>query len=262
MNRILLLLREIQRAVNGDLIVILPETDVRTVHVKKILKASVGDVLRVAVENEGLCDGTVVDTDTDLKLRLGTITPARELPPVTLVLALPRPRAAKRAVRTAAQMGVSKICLVGATRVEKSFFEAKDTRIGVLIGMAREGVMQAAVDARVPQVTKEARLWKIGAQLPDNATKIVLHPAGDLSLGEVLREKDARNIVLAVGPEGGWLDSEVEYLKRQGFVRAGLGARILSSEVAVAVAVTITHEYLGSATSRISELPSGELVGR
>ncbi len=250
MNRILLLLAEVKQAVGGDRIAILPETDVRAVHAKKVLKVGTGDVIRVAVEGEGLCNATVIETENGFGLQLGDISPARDLPPITLLLALPRPRAAKRAVRAAAQMGVREICLVGAARVEKSFFEAKDTRIEVLTGMAREGVMQAAVDAHVPQLRMEPRLWRVGEHLPDDVVRVVLHPTGAKPLGEVLREKNASKIVLAVGPEGGWLNNEVEFLMREGFVPAGLGIRILSSEVAVAVALTVTHEHINNCVVR------------
>ena len=41
--------------------------------------------------------------------------------------------------------------------------------------------------------------------------------------------------LLAIGPEGGWTDDEVELLEERGFRRVSLGPRILRTETAVVV---------------------------
>ncbi len=54
----------------------------------------------------------------------------------------------------------------------------------------------------------------------------------------------AKSMALAVGPEGGWTDAEVEYLLGKGFKPASLGKRILRSETAaVALMSALAYEY-------------------
>ena len=42
-----------------------------------------------------------------------------------------------------------------------------------------------------------------------------------------------QRLTLAVGPEGGWTDAEVEMLEANGFARYSLGGRILRTDTAL-----------------------------
>lgn len=255
LNRILFSPAEVRLRDDGDREVLLEADDTRARHIRNVLGAHTGDSLRAAVAEEGVCDATLDDTpDTSvsedtahpLLLRLSGAVRARTLPAVTLCLAMPRPRATARAVRAAAQLGVCALVLTGASRVERSFFEAKLAQPAALAAAARDGVMQAAVDAHVPPIVLEPRLWLIEEHIPaqDAAVRVVLHPGSGKNLADVLQAAQASNVVLAVGPEGGWLDDEVAFFERVGFIRAGLGERILASEIAVTVAITTVHAHL------------------
>ena len=50
--------------------------------------------------------------------------------------------------------------------------------------------------------------------------------------------------VVAVGPEGGWVDEEVRAFLQCGFSQIGLGPRILRTDVAVPVLLGQLHELL------------------
>ena len=51
-------------------------------------------------------------------------------------------------------------------------------------------------------------------------------------------------VVLAIGPERGWTDSELHVLTSQGFSTVGLGRRTLSSSTAVLSALAVCQEAL------------------
>lgn len=58
---------------------------------------------------------------------------------------------------------------------------------------------------------------------------------------------DARNphVVLAVGPEGGWMPREVGMFENNfGFRPVSLGDRILRTDAAVLILLGLVHEYL------------------
>lgn len=275
LNRILFSCTEVQERTDGIREVVLEENDARATHIRNILGARTGTTLRAAVNDEGICDATVVDCECELsgsdacicirtgnlRLMLGSSTMPRSLPPLTLCVALPRPRATARMVRAVAQLGVRSLILTGGARVERSFFAAKLTQPSALLAAARLGVMQAAVDASTPDIVIEPRLWELERHLPAHGStaRIVLHPGASESLESVLRVGEAQAVTLAVGPEGGWLDNEIAFLQRIGFVSAGLGNRILASEIAVAVGLGIVHAYLGRDTVDSPDAPA--LIG-
>uniref|UniRef100_A0A7S4V2R1 16S rRNA (uracil(1498)-N(3))-methyltransferase n=1 Tax=Alexandrium monilatum TaxID=311494 RepID=A0A7S4V2R1_9DINO len=55
-----------------------------------------------------------------------------------------------------------------------------------------------------------------------------------------------RGVLLAIGPEGGWVDFELELLRRRGFVQVSLGPRILSTDVALVALVTLAVDALAA----------------
>jgi 16S rRNA (uracil1498-N3)-methyltransferase len=53
-------------------------------------------------------------------------------------------------------------------------------------------------------------------------------------------------IVLAVGPEGGWTDGELELFRQAGWISASLGRTILRAETAAMAAVAVAASALNS----------------
>jgi 16S rRNA (uracil1498-N3)-methyltransferase len=53
------------------------------------------------------------------------------------------------------------------------------------------------------------------------------------------------DVILAVGPEGGWSESEQEMAHAAGWASVTLGSRILRAETAAIVAVTLLQSRLG-----------------
>jgi 16S rRNA (uracil1498-N3)-methyltransferase len=213
--------------------------DRRAEHIVKVLRAEVGDQLRV-----GLVDGpSGRATITALKrkypfsvaLSLSLTAPPAPVPPIDLVLALPRPIMLRRILSQVAALGVGRIDLVNAGRVEKSFWEAgilqpEEYRPHLLQGL------EQAVDTRLPQLASHRRLSRFLAetfapQAGGYRHRLIAHPGGT-SLAATIAGQPGR-VALAVGPEGGWLDQEVAAFVRHGFVCCGLGERILKVDTAV-----------------------------
>jgi 16S rRNA (uracil1498-N3)-methyltransferase len=74
---------------------------------------------------------------------------------------------------------------------------------------------------------------------------ILAHAAGVASLGTVLAGPKAREVWLAVGPEGGFSEGEIEAAVSSGWRRASLGPRVLRTETAGAVAAAIVLHAWG-----------------
>jgi 16S rRNA (uracil1498-N3)-methyltransferase len=65
------------------------------------------------------------------------------------------------------------------------------------------------------------------------------------SLREVLASRPDGEIILAIGPEGGWADDEVQLFQASGWMFASLGPTILRAETAAIAATAITISELG-----------------
>jgi 16S rRNA (uracil1498-N3)-methyltransferase len=63
---------------------------------------------------------------------------------------------------------------------------------------------------------------------------------------EVLQGQKPSKAVMAIGPEGGWTDKELESADQSGFKQVSLGKLILRTETAVIAALASLNYALGS----------------
>jgi 16S rRNA (uracil1498-N3)-methyltransferase len=207
----------------------------RLQHVTTVHRAAAGDELTVGVAGGRVGRGRVVRLDADA-LEMD-VTLDREPPPslpLTFVLALPRPKVLNRVIAGAASLGIKRIFLINAWRVEKSYW--KSPRLDHLRDQAILGLEQAK-DTVLPSIELR-RLFRpfVERELPDIARgtrALVAHPGAGAECPRALREP----ITLAIGPEGGFIAEEIASLERIGFEAVSLGPRVLRVETAVAAIV-------------------------
>lgn len=163
---------------------------------------------------------------------------------ITLVLALPRPRVLKRALQSIAAQGVKRVVLVNSWRVDKSYWKSPAMAPASLREQLLLGLEQAR-DTVLPDVTLEP-LFKPFAEdrlpvIAEGTRALVAHPTATTPLADMLAgrpngtpQTDALpHTTLCVGPEGGWIDYEVEKLTEAGCTPIALGPRILRVEDAL-----------------------------
>jgi RsmE family RNA methyltransferase len=149
---------------------------------------------------------------------------------------MPRPKALKKIAPAVASFGVSRLFLVNAARVEKSFFSSPFLLPAALEELLCLGLEQAR-DTVLPEVRVVDRLRpfvedELDALLGPEALRLLAHP-GVALLGARLAAEKQRSVALAIGPDGGWVPFERELLAKQGFQEVSLGERPLRTEVAV-----------------------------
>lgn len=215
-------------------------------HAREVLKVQAGDTLRVGVRGGQLGTAQIVSqTEAGLTLQCTFDQPPPPRAKVDLVLAIPRPKALKRIIPAVASLGVDRVFLVNASKVEKSYFDSKVLAKAFLDGLIDLGLEQAR-DTIAPTIEVRERFKPfVEDELPtfaQGAVKLVPHPVADSVLGPV---EPGRRVVLAIGPDGGWIDYEVELLRANGFLPVSLGQRILRVEVAVPA-------IIGAVRSRVS----------
>lgn len=204
-------------------------------HVREVHRAAPGDRLRVGILNGACGIGTVARLDEDL-LELDVVfdQPSPPALPATVVLALPRPKSLKRVLQGLSTMGVKRIFLINSWRVEKSYWQSP-----LLEDMAvREQLvlgLEQARDTQLPSVELRQRFKPfVEDELPEIAAgtaALVAHPQADTTCPRHLGQA----VTLAIGPEGGFIQYEVDLLRAHGFLPVSLGPRRLRVEQAVAM---------------------------
>ena len=206
----------------------------RLLHVRKVLRAEVGDELEVGRLGGGIGRGRIVELSRErCVLEFGSLDQAPPAPlPVTLVLALPRPKFVGRILQSATAMGVKRILLVHTARVEKSYWQSSVMRPGALRRHLMLGLAQAR-DTVLPEIDCLMRSQDLIEALPDlvrdHDDVLVADAAGAESCPLGVDGPTA----LLVGPEGGLLDEELASFARAGARTVSLGRRALRVEHAV-----------------------------
>ena len=209
-----------------------------------------------------LCDQSTLQQDSSFVIK----------PRIDLILALPRPLRLEKILPVIACFGVNRLFLIKAEKVEADYFGSHLLRRNDLMrNLLIEGLSQASVDYHIPEVIvvkKNFCHWL--KQLPRKSNgdklefdgyfpastnqdssngrilKIIAHPPKEASAHHSKRmysffeeqlkcnQKDRiKHVVLAIGPEGGWEEEEVEDLRGKGFQQVDLGERILRTDMAV-----------------------------
>jgi len=210
----------------------------RLQHLKTVLKASAGDRIPVGRVNGLMGYGEVLklnDSEAELQLTLDTPPPAAL--PLTLILAMPRPKMFRRVLQTCASLGVKDIWLINSYKVEKSFWQTPwlsddNLRENLTLGL------EQSKDTVMPLVHIR-KLFKpfVEDELPallEGKRALVAHPGMAAPCPTHLNEPAA----LCIGPEGGFTDYEVGKLEEAGCQSVHLGPRILRVETAVPVLVS------------------------
>lgn len=210
-------------------------TDYRLQHLLSVKKIKVNEQLSVGLVNDQIGQGTVIAVD-EWQIELSVQLDKEPVAPlaVHLILALPRPKMLKRILQTISAMGVKQLSLIHSAKVEKSYWqtpwlEADKIQQHLILGL------EQAKDTIMPEVKCYQRFKPfVEDVLPDliqDTRAIIAHPGhGDLC---ALNSQHA--ITLAIGPEGGFIDYEVDKFKQAGFSTCHLGERILRVENAIPV---------------------------
>ena len=206
-------------------------------HIRGVLKAEVGDALRVGLLGGLRGSGTVVklsDEDTHLQVDLVESTLPRH--PCDLILALPRPKMLRRVFRTAAEMGVAHLYLINSARVEKSYWQSPLLQPDRIKAALTAGLERAG-DTVLPEVHLHPRFKPfIEDQLPgliESSACWIAHPGAP----EALATQSGEGLIL-LGPEGGFVPYEVELAQSMGAQAVRLSDRILSVDTAVTAALS------------------------
>lgn len=229
-------------------------TGLRAQHVAKVLKAAAGQAVRIGILNGALGSGIVTSaTDTRVSLHCSFVPERPPRPRLDLLLAMPRPKVLRRLWAQLAALGVGRIILTNAERVERNYFDTHVLTEACYRPLLIEGLQQAR-DTWLPKVEihKQFRVLVEDqlSQLFPAGRRLVAHPGcgtADLRLNDA--GSNVR-VLLAVGPEGGWNTFELTLLAAHGFHAFDMGGRTLRTDTACIALVALVHSALRDSERR------------
>lgn len=202
-------------------------------HARQVLDVTKGKVLQVGLINNKIGTGKVLSIECDnLELE---VTIEHDPPPplpVTVILAMPRPKVFKRVLQGITAMGVKDIIILNSWRVDKSYWQSPAIKPPSIHEQLLLGLEQAC-DTILPTVTLQTRFKPfVEDNLPTFAAQtcaLVAHPGSSRPCPANVQNA----VTLAVGPEGGFTDYEIEKIVAAGLAPVHLGNRPLRVETAV-----------------------------
>ena len=208
-------------------------SDRRLKHMLEIQKVSVGSCIKAGVINGQLGTATIIKIQSDSAFLQVSLTedPPKALP-LILVLALPRPKMLKRILQTIATLGVKELYLINTWKVEKSYWQTPclnklSIKKELLLGL------EQGCDTLLPKVTIKKRFKPFIedelAEMASNTYSLVAHPNGDTSCPVGVTQPT----ILAIGPEGGFIEYEVDKFTKIGFQPISMGSRIQRVETII-----------------------------
>ena len=201
-------------------------------HLRTHVNVRVGDTLKVGIR-EGKRYLTEVLSVTEQQIQLQPIheeTVPKKLP-VTLIVAMPRPKVLRRLVMDSVTLGVEKIILLHSYRVDKSYWQTpflQQLNQYIDLGLEQAGdtiAPKIEVYKRFKPFVEDILPSLIRADCP----AYVAHPYVEMKMPAGIQQ----GCTVVIGPEGGFIPYEIDLLIKNGCQAVSLGNRIIRTETVI-----------------------------
>jgi 16S rRNA (uracil1498-N3)-methyltransferase len=224
-------------------------------HLSRVLRAQIGQEFDIATGDRVRCGRVTTISDDRVEFALGAELPAKSAPKLTLVLAIFKFDRMEWAIEKCTEIGVTRIVPLIARRTDSHLAAAAAKRHDRWQRLALQASEQSR-RTKPPEIDAPLKVKDLGSvdssassmTTDSGVKKIVLAESeNDTRLRDVLTEQSAGmapEIMLAIGPEGGWTDDELAWFRQSGWQSASLGDYILRAETAAIVATALAVDAL------------------
>jgi 16S rRNA (uracil1498-N3)-methyltransferase len=212
-------------------------------HLSRVLRVRVGQEFDITTGNEVRRSRVTAVAQDRVEFELGDAVSVPLAVQVTVVLSVFKFDRMEWAIEKCTELGATRIVPVVARRTETHLAAAAAKRVD----RWRRIVLQAAEQSRrvsPPEISDPLKL-KDAAALPGSLRVVLSESETSVMLKGVLQSHpDRRDIVLALGPEGGWVADELEMFQEAGWISASLGNTILRAETAAIASLAVVFAEL------------------
>jgi 16S rRNA (uracil1498-N3)-methyltransferase len=213
-------------------------------HLVRVLRARAGQEFDIAT-GEAVRRGRITSAQNGrVEFQLGEEVSSAGLAEITLVLAVFKFDRMEWAIEKCTELGVSRIVPVISRRTDPHLAAASAKRVERWQRIARQAAEQSR-RAAPPEIAAPIKVVEV-LNFP-GALRIVLAESEHRTLLRDVKPDAANDgVVLAVGPEGGWTEDELQSFQQAGWTSASLGNTILRAETAAMAATAIVASTLYS----------------
>jgi 16S rRNA (uracil1498-N3)-methyltransferase len=215
-------------------------------HLGRVLRAQIGQRYELS-DGQRVWLGEIASVGRDRV----QFTLVEELPvhqptlDITLLLSVVKFDMFEWAIEKATELGVRTIVPLAASRSEKALLAAAPKRAERWKKILQEASQQSR-RVRVPLLSEMLEPESAFAS-SNEGVRVLLSERGEISpMRKILEGQRTTKAYLAIGPEGGWTDTEFEAARRNGFQEASLGRLILRTETAVIAALASLNYALSA----------------
>ena len=211
-------------------------------HLARVLRARIGqefDIVAGGVVRRGHVTAITADR---VEFELGAEIPVALGVQVTLALSIFKFDRMEWAIEKCTELGATRIVPVIARRTEAHLAAAAAKRVERWRRIALQAAEQSHRTS--PPEISEALKLRDAAELPGSLRIVLSEAETEVRLKDVLQSFREGDVVLALGPEGGWTSEELKVFRDAGWIAASLGTTILRAETASIAATAIVQSEL------------------
>jgi 16S rRNA (uracil1498-N3)-methyltransferase len=211
-------------------------------HLIRVLRARVGQEFDI-VTGEIVRRGRIVTIQPDrVEFELHEEIPAPPTLALTLLLAIFKFDRMEWAIEKCTELGASRIVPVIARRSDAHLAAASAKRAERWRRIALQASEQSR-RATPPEITAPIKLQET-ISLTAGLRIVLAESEQQTLLSEALASHQHGEVLLAIGPEGGWTEEELSVFQKSGWISASLGSTVLRAETAAIAATAIVLSQL------------------
>jgi 16S rRNA (uracil1498-N3)-methyltransferase len=214
-------------------------------HLVRVLRASVGQEFDIAT-GAAVRRGRITQLSNGrVEFDLGEEVRAVSFPEIALLLSIFKFDRMEWAIEKCTELGVARIMPVISRRTDAHLAAASAKRVERWQRIARQASEQSRRMAP-PEIFDPIKVSE-ALSLPGSLRILLAESEDQTSLRDIVRPQPANEgIILAVGPEGGWTEGELQSFQQAGWISASLGKTILRAETAAIAAMAVVASALNS----------------
>jgi 16S rRNA (uracil1498-N3)-methyltransferase len=212
-------------------------------HLLRVLRARVGQEFDIATGATVRRGRITKVTDERVEFELGEDTGVVDVPTITLLLAIFKFDRMEWAIEKCTELGVSRIIPLQARRTDAHLAATATKRVERWERIVRQAAEQSRRPTP-PEVMLPVKL-KEAVALTASTRILLAETEQQVALKDALQSHSpSSDLLLAVGPEGGWTEEELALFSQAGWTAASLGSTILRAETAAIAAIAIALSEL------------------
>lgn len=219
--------------------------DAQAAHLARVLRAQTGqefDIIAGGQVRRGVIESIEPDA---VRFSLHEAIEAAASLPLIFALGIIRFERMEWAIEKLTELGVTRIVPLVTQRSEKHLALAAPKRVERWRRIARESAQQSR-RSDIPEIVDPLPLRQLSIAGPGDLRLLLSEREHARSLRqyiETMRPSASSKIDVAIGPEGGWTEAEVQWLAEQGWQSVSLGPRILRGETAAIAAASVLNAW-------------------